>query len=73
MMAAAMPAAKKVYVNDALIGEASSWAEVQKLLKTKRIVFAGKPGMAEGPTGFYINGTFIVTNLSSSRKAGDVA
>jgi len=72
-MAAAMPGPKKVYVNDVMIGEASSWTEVQKLLKAKRVVFAGKPGMAEGPTGFYINGAFVLTNLTSSRKAGDVA
>jgi hypothetical protein len=55
-MAAAMPEFKKVYLNDAMIGEASSWTEVHELLKSKRVVFAGKPGTAEGPTCFYVNG-----------------
>lgn len=72
-MAAAMPGPKKVYLNDALIGEASSWAEVHRLPKAKRVVFAGKPGMAEGPTGFYVNGSFVAKDQTASQEAGDVA
>jgi hypothetical protein len=72
-MAAAMPNRKKVYLNDAVIGEASSWAEVHKLLKAQRIAFASKPGMAEGPTGFYITGHFAVGQIVPSKKADDVA
>ncbi len=72
-MAAAMPNPKKVYLNDTLIGEASSWAEVYKLLKAKRVGFLGKPGMAEGPTGFYISGHFAVGQIAPSKKADDVA
>lgn len=40
---------KKVYVNDTLVGEASTWAEVWKLVKAKNVQFVGKPGAAEGP------------------------
>ena len=48
---------KTVYLNDLPIGEASSWAEVAALLKANGILFAGKPGKAEGPSGFYVHGT----------------
>ena len=72
-MAAAMPELKRVYLNDAMIGEASSWTEVHELLKAKRVVFAGKPGTAEGPTCFYVNGSFGATDRIASKKAGDVA
>ena len=62
--------AKKVYLNDVWIGEASTWAEVCGLLKERRVAFAGKPGMAEGPNGFYINGHFVVSS-APPRKARD--
>jgi hypothetical protein len=67
-MTAAVPRPKMVHLNDAVIGEVRSWAEVHKLLKAKRIALAGKPNMVEGPTGFHIKGTFDVANST----AGDV-
>jgi hypothetical protein len=48
---------KTVYVNDVPIGEASGWAEAEKLLDRLGISFIGKPGAAEGATGFFIYGT----------------
>ena len=48
---------KNVYVNDVPIGEASNWTEAEKLLDKAGISFIGKPGAAEGPTGFFIYGT----------------
>jgi len=47
---------KKVYVNDMLIGEASTWAEVYRLLGVEGVSFMSKPGAAEGPTAFYLSG-----------------
>ena len=47
---------KKVYVNDVLIGQASTWAEVYRLLGVEGVHFMGKPGAAEGPTAFYLSG-----------------
>src|SRR5260370_36092803 len=47
---------KKVYVNDMLIGEASTWAEVYRLLGGEGVSFMGKPGAGEGPTAFYLSG-----------------
>jgi len=41
---------KKVYVNDVLIGQASTWAEVYRLLGVQGVHFMGKPGAAEGPS-----------------------
>ena len=64
---------KKVYVNDQLIGEARTWKEVNALLKSKGILFLEKPGAAEGPTGFYVNGAFALRVASRSRKADDIA
>jgi len=46
---------KKVYVNDRVIGEARTWNEVEALLESKGIRFLDKPGVAEGPTAFYIS------------------
>jgi hypothetical protein len=47
---------KKVYVNDVLIGQASTWAEVYQLLGVEGVRFMGKPGAAEGPSAFYVSG-----------------
>jgi hypothetical protein len=47
---------KKVYVNDVLIGEASTWTDVFRLLRAKNVRFMGKPGAAEGPSAFFVNG-----------------
>ena len=64
---------KKVYVNDQLVGEARTWREVDALLESKGILFLGKPGAAEGPTGFYVNGALALRVASRSRKADDFA
>ncbi|GEM_PF-2636445 len=47
---------KKVFVNDVLVGQASTWAEVYRLLGVQGVHFMGKPGAAEGPTAFYLSG-----------------
>ncbi len=49
---------KTVYLNDQPIGEARTWGEVHALIKLRGILFMKKPGAAEGPTGFYISGSF---------------
>jgi len=49
---------KTVYVNDQPIGEARTWSEVHALIKLRGIVFLDKPGAAEGPSGFYVSGSF---------------
>jgi hypothetical protein len=64
---------KDVYVNDQLIGEARTWKEVDALLESKGILFLSKPGAAEGPTGFYLNGAFVRPDAARSRKADDIA
>ena len=48
---------KTVYVSDVPIGQAFTWDEVHALLRVKGIWFLGKPGAAEGPTGFFLDGT----------------
>jgi hypothetical protein len=48
---------KTVYVSDVPIGQASTWDEVHVLLRAKGIWFLGKPAGAEGPTGFFLEGT----------------
>ena len=64
---------KKVYLNDILIGEATSWAEVRELLKAMGVAFTGSPGMAEGQTGFYVSGSIAADDRAAPKKAGDVA
>ena len=56
---------KKVYVNDQLIGEAQTWSEVHALIENQ-VLFTGKPGVAEGPSGFYVSGSLV-------RRSSDVA
>jgi hypothetical protein len=62
---------KKVYVNDVLIGEASTWTEVYKLLKVQHVDFIGKPGAAEGPGAFFLSGAVITE--SERRSKSDTA
>jgi len=64
---------KKVYLNDIMIGEAHTWAEVRELLRAIGVVFKDPPGMAEGPTGFYVSGSLAAGDKTASNKAGDVA
>jgi hypothetical protein len=49
---------KNVYLNDQLIGQARTWVEVYALIKQRGILFVNKPGAAEGPSGFYVSGSF---------------
>ncbi len=64
---------KKVYVNDVLIGQASTWAEVHRLLGAKGVHFMGKPGAAEGPTAFYLSGAVVQPGLDRARSADETA
>ena len=49
---------KKVYVNGQPIGDARTWDEVHTLIQEQGILFVGKPGAAEGPSGFYVSASF---------------
>ncbi|HXP73768.1 MAG TPA: hypothetical protein VN823_06450 [Stellaceae bacterium] len=63
---------KTVHVNDVPIGQASTWGEVFALLRARGIWFLGKPGAAEGPTGFFLHGTS--TDIQWRMRSGnDVA
>ena len=46
---------KIVYLNEIALGEASTWTEAYALLKDTGVRFIGKPGAAEGLTGFYVH------------------
>ncbi len=48
---------KHVYIDDCLIGQAATWAEVHTLAKARGIFFINGPRGAEGPTAFYLTGT----------------
>jgi hypothetical protein len=67
------PLRKTVHVNDLLVGQASTWDEVYALLRAKGIWFLGKPGAAEGPTGFYLHGTATTHVHQRGRSGNDVA
>ncbi len=62
---------KKVYVNDVLIGQASTWAEVYRLLGVQGVHFMGKPGAAEGPSAFYLSGA-VARRVEDSVRSVDV-
>jgi hypothetical protein len=64
---------KKVYVNELLIGEAFTWAEVTKLVKASGVIFTEKPGAAEGPTGFYLHGILRGNSARELRKSSGSA
>ena len=64
---------KKVYVNDVLIGQASTWAEVYRLLGSQGVHFMGKPGAAEGPTAFYLSGTISRAQEKRVRRVDEGA
>lgn len=55
---------KQVYVNDAVIGEAQTWADVDALLREKNVRFEAEPRATEGPTAFYLNGILAETSDS---------
>jgi len=62
-------AVKTVYVNDVPIGQTSTWRQVEGLLARTGISFIGRPGAAEGPTGFFICGA---RTTSGDRKITNV-
>ena len=64
---------KKVYLNDRLVGEASTWSEVHELLRAQGITFLATPGAAEGPTAFYVSGARGEGLLGGFRKSQDRA
>jgi len=64
---------KKVYVNDVLVGEAATWAEVYRLLGLQGVHFMGKPGAAEGPSAFYLSGTVSRSQEKRLRSAEETA
>jgi hypothetical protein len=64
---------KKVYVNDVLIGQASTWAEVYRLLGVQGVHFMGKPGAAEGPSAFYLSGAVARRVEDSVRSVDETA
>jgi hypothetical protein len=53
---------KIVYVNDAPIGKAATWAQANALLAIKGVHFAETPKRAEGPKGFYLHGPLLDPN-----------
>lgn len=61
---------KTVYVNDQPIGEASTWTEVYALIRACGIVFLGRPGAAEGPSGFYVSGALGRSTSAGRKGAG---
>jgi hypothetical protein len=64
---------KNVFVNDALVGEASTWSEVYQLLRVKGVRFIGEAGVAEGPTAFFLNGAVANPREDQSKAADGVA
>jgi len=62
---------KTVYVNDVPIGQASSWTEAEKLLSKAGISFIGRPGAAEGPTGFFIYGMRAISVQVRTGRRGE--
>jgi hypothetical protein len=64
---------KTVHINDVPIGEASTWSEVRALLRAKGLSFLGQPGAAEGPTGFFLQGTARTDIRERGRFGNDAA
>lgn len=64
---------KQVYVNDLIMGEAQTWADVYRLLGKKGVRFEGKPGAAEGPTAFFLYGAVVMAGNGRSEVGSDVA
>jgi len=60
---------KQVYVNDAVIGEARTWPDVEKLLREKNVQFESKPRSVEGPAAFFLHGTLAPSEPSQGNKA----
>jgi hypothetical protein len=46
---------KQVFIDDCLIGDASTWVEVRLLLSARGISFISGARAVEGPSGFYLS------------------
>ena len=64
---------KQVYVNDAVIGEAQTWPDVDKLLREKNVHFEGERRAVEGPTAFFLHGTLATSEPSQRNRAEKIA
>ena len=64
---------KQVYVNDAAIGEAQTWPDVEKLLREKNVQFEGQPRAVEGPAAFFLHGTLAISEPREGNKSGEIA
>ena len=62
---------KQVYVNDAVIGEAQTWPDVENLLREKNVQFEGKPSTVEGPAAFFLQGT-LASEARERNKTAEV-
>jgi hypothetical protein len=58
---------KQVYVNAALLGEAQTWADVDRLLREKDVQFEVKPRAVEGPATFNLDGTLAAATPSDGK------
>ena len=63
---------KQVYVNDAIIGEAQTWADVDRLLREKDVQFEVKPRAVEGPAAFNLHGTLVIAKPSEVKDAARI-
>src|SRR5204862_476878 len=54
-------------------GQASTWAEVYRLLGVQGVHFMGKPGAAEGPSAFYLSGAVARRVEDSVRSVDETA
>ena len=60
---------KQVHVNDAVIGKAQTWPDVEGLLREKNVQFEGKPRVVEGPDGFFLLGTVAMSKPPDGKEA----
>jgi hypothetical protein len=58
---------KQVYVNDAIVGEAQTLADVDRLLREKDVQFEVKPRAVEGPDAFILHGTLAMSERSGAK------
>ena len=59
---------KRVFFDDCLIGEASTWDDVHALLRARRIFFINAPRGAEGPSAFYLTAMAVERRHAEARK-----
>jgi hypothetical protein len=63
---------KQVYVNDAIIGEAQTWPDVDRLLLEKDVQFEVKPHAVEGPDAFILHGTPMISKSAEGKGPAGV-